>query len=148
MPDYVIPLGGLAVLALCCLPWRGAQRAVLCVTALALRLAALAVLGTAAYWTLRPDQMPADVVDVLAAVPQLRDVLPDVGAPHFAAVLAALVVAPAVIVLALIDVARRPRPLDVVAVVPAAPAPPSPARFGRRAAADALAALGGRPGRR
>jgi hypothetical protein len=119
----------------------------LALTSLVLRVAALAVLGIAAYGTLRPDQVPPAVADLLSDLPWLRAILPDAGAPHFLACLAALAVAPAVVVLALLDVARRRRPAAVVAVVPERPAPPPP-RFGRRAAADALVAAGSRPGRR
>ncbi len=147
MPETVLPLAGLALLALLCLPWRGVQRFLLTLTSLALRLAALAVLGIAAYWTLRPDQVPPAVADVLSDLPWLRAVLPDVSAPHFPACLAALAVALAVILIALLDVARRPRPAQVVAVVPERPAPPPP-RYDRRAAADALVGAGARPVRR
>jgi hypothetical protein len=145
----VIAWAGLALLLLLCLPFARIQKLVLEVSAWALRLALLALLGAAAYLWLRPADLPAEVTDLLNNSPRLKAILPEPGAQHFGICVAAPLVIALLPLLATLDVSRklagwRLRRLRALAAAP----PPAPAPVGRRvdrrAAADALAEAGSR----
>jgi hypothetical protein len=155
--EQVIAWVGLALLVLLCLPLPRIQKVVLELSARGLRLALLGLLGAAAYLWFRPEDLPAEVSDAIAAFPPLADVLPAPGAQHFGICAAALIVVPLLPLLAALDVARklagrrlgRLRALAAEAKAPeAAPAPPAPPapvrRIDRRSAASALADAGSR----
>lgn len=161
MYEQVIAGVGLALLVVLCLPLPSVQKLVLEVSAWALRLTLLALLGSAAYLWFRPGDLPAEVTDTLNSFPRLRALLPEPGAQHFGISAAAPVVAVLLPLLAVLDVSRklagwRLRRLRVLAAAPVAaeplsptPAPerapsPAPRRVGRRAAADAMAEVGSR----
>ena len=156
MYEQVIAGVGLALLVVLCLPLAGIQKLVLEVSAWALRLALLALLGTGAYLWFRPEQLPVAVTDTLSNFPELRALLPEPGTQHFGLSAAALVVVVLLPLLAVLDVCRklagrRLLRLRVLAAGTAAEAPlapalapqrgPSPAlrRIDRRAAADTMA---------
>ncbi|HEX5269213.1 MAG TPA: hypothetical protein VFW33_01935 [Gemmataceae bacterium] len=150
----VIAWVGLAVLVLLCLPFARVQKLVLELSALALRLALLALLGAAAYLWFRPGDLPAEVTDVLNNAPRLKALLPEAGAQHFGICAAAPLVIVLLPLLATLDVSRklagwRLRRLRALAAEsPVAAPPPAPAtvarRVDRRAAAEALAGAGSR----
>jgi hypothetical protein len=154
--EQVIAWVGLALLLVLCLPFAGVQKLVLEVYGWALRLALLALLGTAAYLWFRPEQLPIEVWDTLKNVPLLQALLPEPGTQYFGISAAAPVVAFLLPLLAVLDVCRqlagrRLRRLRVLAAGPGAeaslppvPAPqrgptPAPRRIDRRAAADTMA---------
>jgi hypothetical protein len=153
-----LPLAGLALLLLLCLPFTGIQRLILEVYSLVLRLAMLGLIGAAAYLWFFPEDLPAGAADALNYSPQLKALLPEPGTHNFgvcAAALAAAVLLPA---LAVLDVSRnlagwrmrRIRVLTSRPVVVEGPAGPAPVigrtvrRVDRRAAADVLADAGSR----
>jgi hypothetical protein len=157
----VIAWVGLALLAVLCLPIARIQKLLLEVSAWALRLALLGVLGAAAYLWFRPQELPVQVTETLEAFPPLGTVLPEPGAQHFGICMAALLVAPLLPVLAVLDVSRqvaggRLRRLRTLAAeakaadgsLAAPPASATPAhpvrRVDRRSAAAALADAGSR----
>ena len=157
----VIAWAGLALLLVLCLPFTGVQKLVLEVYAWALRLALLALLGTAAYLWFRPGHLPVEVTDTLNDSPRLRALLPEPGTPIFGISAAALVAAVFLPLLAVLDVSRqlagrRLRRLRALSARPEAEAPlspatepqrgpsPAPRRTDRRAAADAMAQAGSR----
>ena len=154
----VIALVGLALLAVLCLPFARLQKLVLEVSAWALRLALLALLGAAAYLWFHPGDLPSEVADsanaLLNTFPRLRDIVPEPGTPYFGVCVGALVVIVLLPLLAALDVSRklagwRLRRLRALAAAPQdVEPPPAPARamhrVNRRAAADALAGVGSR----
>jgi hypothetical protein len=153
----VIPLVGLALLLVLCLPFSRIQKLVLELSALVLRLALLAFLGAAAYLWFRPGDLPAGVMDTsntfLSTFPRLRGVWPGPGTPYFGICAAAFFVIMLLPLLAVLDVSRklagwRLRRLRTLAAAPEVVEPPAPApavhRVNRRAAADALAEAGAR----
>src|SRR5262249_27530988 len=154
MDQQIILCVGLAVLALLCLPLAGLQKLVLELSAWVLRLILLALLGGAAYLLFRPEQLPAEVIEVLNRVPALRDLLPAPASPSFGAAVARPAAAALVPLLAVLDVCRRLagrrlRGIDtliaspVTGVVTAPPADAvTPRHLDRRSAAGALAAAG------
>src|SRR5262249_57040281 len=121
---------------------------VLEVSAWALRLALLALLGAAAYLWFRPHDLPARVTDMLDAFPGPGSILPEPGAQHFGICAAALIVLALLPLLAVLDVSRqlagrrlrRLRALTAEAkAAEGAPAPAPPVRrVDRRSAASAL----------
>ena len=153
-----VALAGLAVLLVLCLPLARVQKLVLELSAWALRLALLAVLGAAAYLWFRPEDLPAQVTDALDTLPSLKAILPEPGAQHFGVCAAALLVIVFLPLLAVLDVSRklagwRLRRLRALAAEPKVVQPPPaseprPApivhRVDRRAAADTLAKAGAR----
>jgi hypothetical protein len=159
MAEQIIPWFGLSLLAVLCLPLPAVRRLVLGLTAVALRLGLIAVLGGAAYLWFRPTELPAAVLDVVSACPRLLTILPDLLTPNFGIALAAVLVGTVLPVLAIVDACRapervvervEPRPAAAVVEVPVAAAPvrTPPARpAGRAAAADAITAAGARPAR-
>ena len=109
MSEQLIPWaawGGLALLAILCLPIGCCQKFVLSVTSWALRLALLAALAGGAYLYFRPAEMPAQVSNALDQFPGLLSILPDRSAAHFGLCLACLVVATLLPVLMMLDVTR------------------------------------------
>jgi hypothetical protein len=161
MYEQVIAWAGLALLLVLCLPFAGVQKLVLEVYAWALRLALLALLGTAAYLWFRPEHLPVEVTDTLNNFPHLGALLPEPGTQIFGISVAALVVAVLLPLLAVLDVSRqlagwRLRRLRALSARPEAEAPlppatapqrgpsPAPRRIDRRAAADAMAEAGSR----
>jgi hypothetical protein len=161
MYEQVIAWVGLALLLVLCLPFAGVAKLVLEVYACALRVALLALLGTAAYLWFRPGDLPVEVTDTLNSSPRLRALLPEPGTQTFGISVAALVAAVFLPLLAVLDVSRRlagrrlrrlcalsARP-GGEATLPPAPAPqrgpsPAPRLIDRRAAADAMAEAGSR----
>jgi hypothetical protein len=153
-----VALAGLAVLLVLCLPLARVQKLVLELSAWALRLALLALLGAAAYLWFYPADLPAEVADafnnVVGSFPRLRGVAPEPGTPYFGVCTAALLVGVLLPLLAVLDVTRRLagwrlRRLRALAAAPqVVETPPAPApavhRVNRRAAADALAGVGSR----
>jgi hypothetical protein len=153
----VIVLGGLALLAVLCLPFARLQKLVLVLAAWGLRLALLALLGAAAYLWFHPEDLPAEVADAsntfLNSVPRLKGVVPEPGSPSFGACAAASLVIVLLPLLAALDVSRklagwRLRRLRALAAAPPTVAPPPapaaapapvPQRVNRRTAAEALA---------
>ena len=161
MYEQVLVWAGLALLLVLCLPFSRIQKLLLEVSAWTLRLALLSLLGGAAYLWFRPQDLPAEVTNVLDAFPLLGRVLPAPGTQNFGVCAAALVVVPLLPLLAILDVCRqlaggRLRRLRTLAAkvnareespAPAASTPtPAPAvrRVDRRSAADALADAGAR----
>ena len=161
MYEQVLAWGGLALLLVLCLPLAAVQKLVLEVYGWVLRLAVLALLGTAAYLWFRPEHLPVEVTDTVNDSPRLRALLPQPGTPNFGICAAALVVAGLLPLLAVLDVCRklaggRLRRLRGLAAGPAAEAPhppapapqrgpsPSPRRIDRRGAADTMAEAGSR----
>jgi hypothetical protein len=154
--EQVIAWAGLALLVVLCLPFARIQKLVLEISAWALRLALLGLLGAAVYLWFRPQDLPAEVTDTLDAFPFLGRVLPSPETQYFGICAAALVVIPLLPLLAVLDVSRqlaggrlrrlRTLAADVNASEGSAPRPaamsmPAPAvrRVDRRSAADALA---------
>ena len=161
MYEHVIAWAGLALLLVLCLPFAGIQKLVLDVYTWALRLALLALLGTAAYLWFRPEHLPVEVTDMLNNFPRLRALLPEPGTQIFGISVAALVAAVFLPLLAVLDVSRqlagrRLRRLRALSARPEAEAPlspatapqrgpsPAPRPIDRRAAADAMAQAGSR----
>src|SRR5207253_114391 len=113
-----------------CLPVQPVQRAVLTVSAWALRLGMIALLAGGAYLWFRPNELPAEVSRVLNDFPGMLSLLPDRGSPAFALCLACWVVAALVPLLAALDVTRKSAgrvveirtPAAAAAVVAPAPA--------------------------
>jgi len=163
--EQVIAWVGLALLLVLCLPFAVIQKLVLEVSAWALRLALLALLGAAAYLWFRPGDLPVQVTDTLNTFPRLRGILPEPGAQHFGICATSIIVITLLPLLAILDVSRklagwRLRRLHTLATEPKAPAeavePPAPQprpapvvrRVDRRAAATTLTEAGSRkPGR-
>jgi len=158
----VISWAGLALLLVLCLPFKWIPKLVLEVSAGALRLALLALLGAAAYLWFYPGNLPVEVTNTLAGFPHLQAILPEPGTQHFGVCAAALVVLVVLPVLAILDVTRklagwRLRRLRALAAAPKA-VPPLPApeltsaplvrRVDRRAAANTVAEAGSRRGSR
>jgi hypothetical protein len=161
MYEQVIAWAGLALLLVLCLPLPRIQKLLLEVSAWALRLALLGLLGAAAYLWFQPQNLPAEVTNTLEAFPLLGRVLPAPGAQNFGICAAALLAVPLLPLLCVLDVSRRLagsrlRRLRALAAKVSAPegasAPsavaPTPAsavrRVDRRSAADALADAGSR----
>jgi hypothetical protein len=155
----VIAWAGLALLLVLCLPFKWIQKLLLEVSAWALRLALLGLLGAAAYLWFRPQDLPAEVTKTLDAWPLLGRVLPAPGTQNFGICAAALLVVPLLPLLAVLDVSRhlaggrlsRLRALTAGEKTPegspaASAAAPRPAlvvrRVGRQSAAAALADAG------
>ena len=126
------------------------------VSAWALRLTLLALLGSAAYLWFRPGNLPVEVTDTLNSFPRLRALLPEPGAQHFGISAAAPVVAVLLPLLAVLDVSRKLAGCRCAAHVPSRQLPvaeeqlPStaapqratrsaPRRVDRREAAEAMA---------
>jgi len=149
----VIPLVGLALLLVLCLPFARIQKLVLELSALVLRLALLALLGAAAYLWFHPGALPAAVMDTyntfLSTYPRLKGVVPGPETPYFGICAAALLVSVLLPLLAVLDVSRklggwrlcRLRALAAAqqAVGPPPASAPTVHRVNRRSAADALA---------
>jgi hypothetical protein len=163
---------GLVFLLILCLPFARIQKLVLEICALGLRLALLALLAAAGYLWFFPEQLPAEVTELVNRIPQ-TGFFPAPGTPLFGACAAAVVVAMLLPVLAVLDVSRQlagrrlarlrvlsagrvvqaPPPVPVLKVVEA-PAPPpllvphetsrTPRRADRQRAAETLAAAGSR----
>ena len=98
--------GGLALLALFCLPISAVSKFVLELSALLLRLTLLGVLAAGAYLGFRPGDLPSGAAAVLDDFPALLAYLPDRASPLFAPCLAMTIVAVLLPVLAALDVAR------------------------------------------
>jgi hypothetical protein len=148
----IIAWVGLALLLLVCLPFARIQKVVLTVCAGALRLALLAVVGSAAYLWFRPEDLPAEVASTLDNVgPLLGPLMPTAGTPHFGVCIAGLIVLLFLPLLLVLDVGRKIAGLQIQPVRPvseqpnvvAAP-PPVVRRTDRRAAAATLAEAGAR----
>jgi hypothetical protein len=153
--NQVIVWVGIALLLLLCLPFAAVQRLVLEVSAWALRLVLLGVVGAAAFLWFRPADLPAEVTATLEDWPRLQSMLPEPGTQHFGVCAAALLVFLFLPLLAILDVSRklagwRLRRLRALAaepkVVQPLSEPPAPAttlrRVDRRAAANTLAEAG------
>lgn len=158
MFEQVIPWVALGLAALLCLPVAVFQKPVLEVSAWALRLGMLALLGLAGYLWFFPTQLPAEVASILGEFPQLKGILPEPTAPLFGMSVAIPVVFALLPFLALLDVARKlaGRPVRRLRAMTSTPtvekvdvvAPP-PARSGimvrrvdRRTAANAIVNAG------
>jgi hypothetical protein len=153
--DQVIAWVGLALLLILCLPFARIGKVVLEVYALVLRLALLAVVAAGAYLWFWPDDLPAQVTDVLSTFPFLGNILPEPGTQHFGVCAASLVVFTLLPLLAVLDVSRKlagrklgrlralARQVKTLEESPAPPAAPTPVRrVDRRAAAATLAEAG------
>jgi hypothetical protein len=160
MYEQIIAWVGLALLLVLCLPFPRIQKPLLEVSAWALRLALLSLLGAAAYLWFRPQDLPAEVTNTLDAFPLLGRILPAPGTQNFGICAAALLVVPLLPLLAILDISRqlaggRLRQLRTLAAkvkapegapAPSAASTPAPVvrRVDRRSAADALADAGSR----
>jgi len=160
---------GAALLLLLSLPFSGTRKLVLEFTAWALRLAIIAsLIGGAILW-FRPDLLPAEVVTVANASPEVRAILPSPESRTFGLAAGMLVAAVLTPCLAMTDVTRKlagrrlrrlramtdpialpaEAPVATVAVVetvPAAASAPAPVqrRSDRRSAAETMAGVGSR----
>ena len=160
MYEQILAWSAVALLVVLCLPLAGIHKLILEVSAWALRLALLALLGAAAYLWFYPEQLPAEVVQTLDDFPRLKAVLPDPAAQYFGISVAAPVVAALLPLLAVLDVTsklagrrlRRIRALTatrpaVETVQPVVAEPRSGfvvRRIDRRTAADAMMTAGAR----
>ena len=159
MYEQIIPWAALALAALLCLPVAGLQKLVLEVSAWALRLGMLAVLGLAGYLWFFPDQLPAEVASTLGEFPRVKAILPEPTSPLFGMSVAIPLVIALLPLLAVLDVARKlggraVRRLRVLAAAPTAEKvdlvePPTRSgimvrRIDRRTAADAMISAGAR----
>jgi len=150
---------GVALLAALCLPLTGVHKLILELSAWALRLALLALLGAAAYLWFYPEQLPSRVMGALGEFPGLKSLLPDPTAQYFGISAVAPVVVATLPLLAILDVTRklagrRLRRLRALSSPPAAPTagPVVPAPrpgtvirwINRRTAADAIVTAGAR----
>jgi hypothetical protein len=153
----VIALVGLALLLVLCLPFARIQKLVLELTALLLRLTALALLGAAAYLWYHPGDLPREMMDrsntILSTFPRLKAVVPEPGTPYFGICAVAFLMSVLVPILAVVDVTRKLagwrlcRLRVLAAAPPVVEAPASTAtvqRVNRRTAADVLAGAGSR----
>jgi hypothetical protein len=158
MYEPYIVWAGLALLLILWLPVAGIQKLVLEVSAWALRLTLLALLGVAGYLWFRPGELPPEVTDVLSGFPRVMAQLPDASSPSFAACVIGPLVAVLLPLLAVLDVCRKlaGRRLRRLRMLTAGPAPaavlepaPAPAvrRIERREAAAAMAAAARKPDR-
>lgn len=107
MVEPILAWVGFALMLLFCLPVAGLRKLLLELSALVLRLALLAVLAGAAVLWFRPDLLPSEVVGVVEPFPRVRSLLPEPGSQTFGLALAALVVAPLLPCLAMLDVTRK-----------------------------------------
>jgi hypothetical protein len=161
MYENILAWVGLALVFFLCLPVARVQRYLLGLYGLGLRLGMLALVGAAAYLWFWPTQLPPDVAEVVRKTPLLNSILPDPGTPAFAICAVSLIAVAVLPLVAVIDACRRvvgrrepvvlsgAAPAQTVPAVlddrsrplPQAPAA-TPPRFGRRAAADAMAEAG------
>ena len=126
MYAHIMAWIGLGVLTLLCLPILSVQKLILEVSAWALRLGMIALLGGGAYFWFRPGEVPTGVSRVLNDFPGLLSFLPEYGSPSFALCLACYIVAALVPLLAVLDVSRkltRRVPQISSLVAPASPTP-------------------------
>lgn len=161
----IIAWAGLAMLLILFLPITVLQKLLLGVYGWTLRLTMLALIAGAAYLWFRPAQVPIEVSNALGYFPWARSVLPQPGTPAFGIGAVGLVSLVALPLLAMIDLCRRsvvrriehvtrivdeaaPPAPRIESVPPPAPQATSkvPSRFGRRAAADAMAQAGSTSG--
>jgi hypothetical protein len=157
MYEQIIVGAGLILLLVLCLPFGAVHKLVLEITTGALRLAALGLLGAAAYLWFFPEQVPAEMTDALDSLPRLKGFLPDPGTPYFGLSVLVPIVLALLPALAVLDVSRklagrRLRRLRLLAARPVTEAPPPPVvvaptatpgilrRVDRRSASDAMAA--------
>jgi hypothetical protein len=168
--EPILAGAGLIVLLILCLPFARIQKLVLEISALILRLALLALLAAAGYLWFFPEQLPAEITDLVSQIPLTGSFMAP-GTPLFGVCAAAVLVGVLLPVLAVLDVNRqlagrrlvRLRDLSARRVVQApvpvvqtveVPAPPPvlvlhdtsrpPRRADRQKAAEALAAAGSR----
>lgn len=157
----IIAWTGLAMLLILCLPIAGLQRLLLAVYGWTIRLTMLALIAGAAYLWFRPEQVPIEVTNALGYFPWARPVLPQPGTQVFGICAVGLVATVLLPLLAVFDLCRRSvvRRVEHVNRIVDQPAPPAPrtdslpppapqatskvpSRFGRRAAAEAMAQAG------
>ena len=161
MFENIIAWAGLGLLFILCLPLAGVQRRLLALYGLGLRVGMLALVGAAAYLWFVPTQLPTEIADTVRNTPSWKSILPDPGAPIFAICAVSLIAAAVLPLIAIISICRRTvgrrekitasEPVQVRAalVLPdgrppqsTQPQDPLPPRFGRRAAANAMAQAG------
>jgi hypothetical protein len=161
MSENIIAWAGLGLIFLLCLPCAVVQRSLLAIYGLGLRLGMLALIAAAGYLWFAPTQLPTEIADVVRSAPLLKNILPEPGTPIFTVSAVALIAIAVLPLIAVIDVCRRAvgrratvaateavRVQEALHVSDGRPAPapyaPSkpPLRFGRRAAANALAKAG------
>lgn len=164
MYETIVAWAGMGLLLTLCLPFATVQRFLLMVYGLALRLGMIALVAAAGYLWFRPAELPSEVANSVRNVPVLERILPEPGTPIFAVCLVSLIAVVILPLIAVIDVCRRrARTQERVAVSEAARGPsapavfeertapvpsipvatnPAPSRFGRHAAANAMADAG------
>jgi len=164
MYETIIAWAGLGLLFLLCLPFARVQRTLLVVYGLGLRLGMIALVLAAAYLWFRPAEIPSEVTDTVRNISALERILPEPGTPIFAICAVSLIAVALLPLIAVIDICRRAvgrtekivvtetvRVQNAPAVfeersTPVAPVAvainPAPSRFGRRAAANAIAQAG------
>jgi len=164
MYETIVAWAGLGLLFLLCLPFARVQRTLLVVYGLGLRLGMIALVLAAAYLWFRPAEIPSEVTDTVRNISVLERILPEPGTPIFAICLVSLIAVVVLPLIAVIDICRRGvgtrervvvsetvRVQNAPAVfeersTPVAPVAvainPAPSRFGRRAAANAIAQAG------
>jgi hypothetical protein len=157
MYTNIIAWTGLAMLLVLCLPVASLQKLLLTVYGWTLRLALVALIVGAGYLWFRPAQAPVEVTESLQHFPWAKSWLPEPGTPVFGICAVGLISIVLLPLLAVFDLCRRsvirrvehvttivdqpaPAPRNA-SLPPAAPQPinQAPRRFGRRAAADAMA---------
>lgn len=153
MYENIIAWTGLAILFLLCLPISGMQKLVLWIYGLAIRLTLLGLVAAAAYLWFRPEQIPVDVTDTVRNFAWLQNLLPQPGTPTYGMCLAGLIAVVLLPLLMVVDVCRRVTLPGRAPAITAQriepprsdgrpPPAPLPGRYGRRAAADAMAQAG------
>jgi len=164
MYETIAAWAGLGLLFILCLPFAGVQRCLLVLYGLGLRLGMIALVLAAGYLWFRPAEIPTEVADTVRNISVLARILPEPGTPIFAICLVSLIAVVLLPLIAVIDICRRgvgTRERVVVSEIvrvqnapavyeerPAAVPPvavaiqPTPSRFGRRAAANAMAQAG------
>ena len=159
MIENIIAWSGLGLLLILCMPFMGVKRLLLFVYGWTLRLALLGAIGAAAYLWFRPAQIPAEIPDTIRNFAWLKNMLPEPGTPLYGMYLVGIVAIVLLPLLAVIDICwravgrytevhttvvteQRLEPIRTGGLPPPAPQPVVPSRYGRRAAADAMAQAG------
>lgn len=161
MFENIIAWVGLGLLLILCLPLPRVQGIFLAIYGLGFRLGMLVLVAAAAYYWFRPTHLPTEVGNAVRNTPLLTSILPEPGTPIFAVCAVSLIAVAVLPLIAIIDACRRtvgrretivvsePVRVQTAPVVSEDRLPPAPfaqdlppSRFGRRAAATAMAQAG------
>lgn len=161
MYETIIAWVGLGLLFLLCLPIARLQRFLLAVYGLGLRLGMIALVVAAAYLWFRPAELPTEVANTVRNSSVLERILAEPGTAIFAICAVSLIAVALLPLIAVIDICRRgvgthervvvsetvrvqtaPAVYEERLAPVAIPVNPAPSRFGRRAAANAMAQAG------